>query len=242
MITVTAFCRMHSSFWRDLTPTVDVFVRRLNLGHYEREFPEMKFATAPMRRGLINEIAFSVFCKAVGGGRTSWPPHNLTRTELEEALSSVKSQPIRRESRNETQSEDDISSDELSDIEEQRNRLIRIFSFGRPTDSLLLEPAFPGCGIIDACKGDLIISNTLFEVKAGDRLFRSIDIRQLIMYGSLNYVSRRFQISHFGLFNPRVGVSATIPADELCFEISGKSSTELFSEIANVISSGEVSR
>jgi hypothetical protein len=105
-----------------------------------------------------------------------------------------------------------------------------------------LEPIFPGCGIIDACRGDLIVSNILFEVKAGDRLFRSVDVRQLITYATLNQISKRFTIEKVGLFNPRIGVSATISVDDLCFEISGKNSIELFSEIAAAISSGEISR
>jgi hypothetical protein len=85
----------------------------------------------------------------------------------------------------------------------------------------------------------LIASNVLYEVKAGDRFFRSIDIRQLILYSTL---SGSFKIERLGLFNPRIGISATIPMDDLCFEISGKNSAELFSEIAAVVSSGDVSR
>jgi hypothetical protein len=241
VITVSSFCRMHSSFWKDLTPTADIFVRRLNLGHYEREFAETKFATAPMRRGFINEVAFSVFCKRART-QLSWPPERLTKIELDEAVSYVQSQPLRREAHGEVQWDGEFTAEELLDIEEQRNRLLWMFCFNRPAGTLLIEPAFPGCGIIDACKADLIVSNILFEVKAGDRLFRSVDIRQLIMYSSLNHISKRFRIDRLGLFNPRVGVSATIPVDDLCLEISGKQSTELFSEIAAAISSGEMSR
>jgi hypothetical protein len=232
---------MHSSFWRGLAPTTDLFVRRLNLGHYDREFAEMKFATAPARRGIINEIAFSAFCKS-SAGQVSWPPPPLTTAELDEAVSYVLSQSVRREARAEFQWDGDLSAEERLDIEEQRNRLVRVFSFNRPAGSLVLEPSFPGCGIIDTSKGDLIASNTLFEVKAGDRLFRSVDVRQLVMYGSLNYISRKFRIDRFGLFNPRIGVSANIPVDDLCIEISGKPSADLFSEITSAISSGEISR
>jgi hypothetical protein len=135
-----------------------------------------------------------------------------------------------------------LATEELLDIEEQHSRLLRMFSFGRPADGLLTEPIFPGCGIVDTCKGDLIVSDTLFEVKAGDRKFRSVDIRQLITYATLNQIAKRFRIDRIGLFNPRIGISVTIPVDDLCFEISGKRSDELFSQIASVISSGEISR
>ena len=62
------------------------------------------------------------------------------------------------------------------------------------------------------------------------------------MYSALNHISKRFRIERLGRFNPRIGISATLPIDDLCLEISGKNSAELLSEIAAVVSSGEVSR
>ncbi len=241
MISVSAFCKMHSSFWKGIAPTTDLFVRRLNLGHYEREFPEMRIPTQPMRRGFINEVAFAAFCQSVRG-QQSWPRAKLTKAELDQAVASVRSSTVRKELHGGPKLEDSFAAEELLDIEEQRSRLMRFFLFNRSPDALVVEPAFPGCGIIDACKGDLIVSNILFEVKAGDRLFRSIDVRQLIMYSMLNYVSKGRGIERLGLFNPRIGVSATISIDDLCLEISGKNSAELFSEITAAISSGEISR
>jgi hypothetical protein len=232
---------MHSSFWKGLAPTTDIFVRRLNLGHYEREFPEMKIPTRPMRRGFINEVAFAVFCQSVKN-QQGWLLGKLTKSELDEAVVSVRSLAVRREAGGENKLDEDFSAEELADIEEQRDRLIKFFFLNQSSDSLVTEPPFPGCGIIDASKGDIIVSGVLFEVKAGDRLFRSIDVRQLIMYSALNHVSQRFRVEHLGLFNPRRGVSATFPVDDLCNEISGKRSVDLFSEIVAAISSGEVSR
>ncbi|MBU6464921.1 MAG: hypothetical protein KGI99_17250 [Bradyrhizobium sp.] len=201
----------------------------------------MKVSTHPMRRGFINEVAFAAFCQSASRNE-SWPLRKLTKSELDEAVASVHSLSIRREVGGERISSQNFTADELFDIEEQRSRLSRIFSFNRPAGSLIVEPIFPGCGIVDASKGDLIVSNVLFEVKAGDRLFRSIDIRQLIMYSAMNHISKRFRIEKLGLFNPRVGVSAIISIDDLCDEISGRQSVELFSEIVAAISSGEVSR
>ena len=241
MISASSFCKVHSSFWRDLAPTTDIFVRRLNLGQYEREFAEMKFQTRPMRRGFVNEVAFAVFCQSAKA-QQGWPPGKLKKEEIDRAVATVRSLAVRREIGGESKSEEELAAEELLDIEEQNSRMIRMFSFNRPADELVTEPVFPGCGIIDACKGDLIVSNILFEVKAGDRLFRSVDVRQLITYATLNQISKRFNIEKVGLFNPRIGVSATISVDDLCFEISGKNSTELFSEIAAAISSGEISR
>jgi hypothetical protein len=241
VITVSAFCKVHSSFWKGLTPTMDVFVRRLNLGQYEREFPEMKASTSPLRRGLINEIAFNIFSEEVRR-RVGWPPPRLTKDGVSKAMDEVLSQTIHKEVRVQAGDPGALTEEEFLDIEEQRNRLARMFCFDGRIDSLLVEPSFPGCGMIDSGRGDLISANALFEVKAGDRFFRSVDVRQLIIYSALNYVSQRYRIDQLGLFNPRVGISATISVDDLCIEISGKHSSELFSEIVAAISSGDISR
>jgi hypothetical protein len=241
MISVSAFCKMHSSFWKGVAPTTDIFVRRLNLGHYDREFPEMAIPTQPARRGFINEVAFAVFCRSVRRGQ-GWPPGTLSKAELDQAVTSVRALAARKEGHGEVKQVDDLGPEEVLDIEEQRDRLMRFLFLNRSVDRLIVEPVFPGCGIIDTSKGDLIASNILYEVKAGDRLFRSIDVRQLIMYSMLNHISKSFQIEGLGLFNPRIGISATIPIDDLCFEISGKNSAELFSEITAMVSSGELSR
>jgi hypothetical protein len=201
----------------------------------------MKIPTQPMRRGFINEVAFAAFCQSARRGQ-GWQPGRLSKAELDHAVASVRSLTVRKEIHGETIPEEGPVAEELLDIEEQRDRLLKFVFLNRSIDTLVVEPVFPGCGIIDASKGDLIVSDILFEVKAGDRLFRSIDVRQLIMYSTLNYISQSFRIERLGLFNPRIGVSATISIDDLCFEISGKNSTELFSEITAVVSSGEVSR
>jgi len=241
VISASTFCKVHSSFWKNVAPTTDIFVRRLNLGHYDREFPVMQSSAAPIRRGFINEVAFAAFCQAVSDG-SGRPPSKLTPEELDRAVSYVLSLPIRREAQGEIASERVLAPEEVLDIDEQRRRLIWTFSFNKPAGSLLTEPIFPGCGMIDTCRGDLIASDALYEVKAGDRLFRSIDVRQLIVYGALNFIAKRFVIERLGLFNPRVGISATMSADDLCFEISGKQSSELFAEVAAAFSNGEISR
>ncbi|SFO48497.1 hypothetical protein SAMN05216330_103223 [Bradyrhizobium sp. Ghvi] len=241
MISASTFCKVYSSFWKSVAPTTDIFVRRLNLGHYVREFPGMTSAAAPIRRGFINEVAFAAFCQTANDG-VGWPPGGLSPEELDRAVSYVRSLPIRRETQGDIASEGGLAPEEVVDIDEQRRRLLWMFLLNKPAGSLLTEPIFPGCGMIDSCKGDLIASDALYEVKAGDRLFRSIDVRQLIVYGALNFIAKRFKIERLGLFNPRVGIGATMSADDLCFEISGKQSSELFSEIAAAFSSGEMSR
>lgn len=61
MISETAYSRDFASFWRQTTPLMDGFVRRLNRGLYDRDFVPMTSNTLPTRRAFVNELAFSAF-------------------------------------------------------------------------------------------------------------------------------------------------------------------------------------
>jgi hypothetical protein len=213
----------------------------MNLGQYERDFPEMITSTAPERRGFINEVAFATFCDDVRKGMR-WPFVTATVDQIHAASESVRTQWAHRNTGREARLEGDATDDEIEDIREQHSRMMRIFASDDSTSEIVAEPVFPGCGIIDTCIGDLLASNTLFEVKAGDRRFRSIDVRQLVTYATLNHISKRFEIRRVGLFNPRIGIRMEIGLDELCLEISGKNSVDLLTEITMAISSGDTSR
>ena len=242
MITASTFSRLYSSFWRDVAPTTELFVRRVNLGQYERDFPEMTTSTEPMRRGVINELAFALFCESVKRQKR-WPSaaSDLTLDEIRAVAATLPFLAANKEVGRATHPPEP-NDEEIADIREQHVRMMRVFTHDYSPSDIVIEPAFPGCGIIDTCKGDLLVSTTLFEVKAGDRSFRSVDVRQLITYVTLNQISKRFVIDRVGLFNPRVGIRREINLENLCFEISGKKSVELLSEITLAISSGEISR
>jgi hypothetical protein len=134
------------------------------------------------------------------------------------------------------------SDSELADCGEQVWRLKLFFSRFRRFGAIEFFPKFPGCGIIDASIGDVFVHEHLFEVKAGDRRFLSVDLKQLITYAALNSLEGAREIKYLGLFNPRVGISYTVALEQLCQEISGTSATELLAEIVRVISSGEISK
>jgi hypothetical protein len=240
VISGSTFCRLYSSLWRELAPTTDLFVRRINLGQYQRDFAEIKLLTAANRRGFINEIAFELFCQSIRT-RERWPSRGPLPDEVAAAVSIVQSSALRRDIGREGEVISEPSADELLDISQQHDRLMQVFTISY-SGTIVPEPIFPGCGIIDTCIGDLLVASTLFEVKAGDRLFRSVDVRQLVTYATLNYLSHRYEIVRVGLVNPRVGIRIEIDLDELCFEISGKKSVELLTEISLTLASGEVSR
>jgi hypothetical protein len=79
-------------------------------------------------------------------------------------------------------------------------------------------------------------------MRQGCRVFRTVDLRQVLYYCALNHAARRYSISRVGLVNPRVGVFFVHPLDWLCREVSGVASTELFAEILDFASQPENSK
>ncbi len=237
MISEIAFASNFTSVWRSLTPTSEIFVRRINAGLYERVFPQSDSIAAPDRRALINEVAFTLFVRYGGALINRIPLSTLEVAECFTAAQQVVTQLDRVRSSYVAQ---------LDDIEKieavaQATRLAIFFS-AQDRGQITYNPEFPGCGMIDSCNGDVLIGGALYEVKAGDRRFRSVDIRQLLVYLALNSQARRHDISMVGLFNPRTGVSFKASLGEFCFEVSGQAPPDLLAEIVRAFSSGEMSR
>lgn len=185
----------------------------------------------------MNECAFGLLCGSIKAG-ISWPSGAPTMSEIWDACELVRSSGQLRIH----DYVENLTPAEIEDACEQHDRMMRVFTVNVSIDDVVPEPVFAGCGFIDTCRGDVLVETTLFEVKAGDRLFRSVDVRQLVTYAALNLASRQHEIRQVGLFNPRVGIRATVDIDELCFEVSGKDAITLLTEIVVAISSGETSR
>ena len=233
MISEVAFARDFPSFWRVVTPTMEGFVRRLNAGLYDRDFEPMKTGIRPNRRAFINEVAFEVFCRVVTADKTERMRAAESIPEAAHFVSTGR-MPVGSDY------QELLSSEEVEDAKEQVRRLVSWFTLPA-TKGIRCRLRFPGCGIIDSCQGDVFAGNTLYEIKAGDRTFRSIDIRQLLVYLTLNHVGRSYPIRAVGLVNPRNGVSIEMSATEFCFECSGQDVNGLLGAIAYRISSGDIS-
>jgi len=183
-----------------------------------------------IRPALVAEYAFAKFCALVNGST------NMSEKEaLEEAISRLRPLVDDPSSLN-----CPLNSTENEETAKILNRLNEYFVFRHET--ILYRPIFDGCGYVDRSEGDVLTCHTLFEIKTVDRPFRSIDIRQLVTYGALNYMSQKYKIKNFGIFNPRRGVYFEMPVDTIIFEISGQSSQDLFNDIIQVVSSGDISR
>src|SRR6266404_7727905 len=91
----------------------------------------------------------------------------------------------------------------------------------RRNPAMIVSPLFPGCGFVDESEGDLLVGNTLYEIKSADRNFRLVDFRQILVYLALNTSARTYDIHNVGLINPRTGVYFEIKVDEFARSLSG---------------------
>lgn len=112
----------------------------------------------------------------------------------------------------------------------------------KEVETTVLFPGFRGCGIIDNCVGDVISGDTLFEIKAAGRFFRSVDLRQLLIYAALNREANAYRIANIGVVNPRLGIYYRGSLAEVSYEISGKAADELLADIVQVAAGADISR
>jgi hypothetical protein len=237
MISDREFASSFSSFWRTVAPTTESFVRGLNLGGCQRFAKPFAGSSAPKRRALVNEIAyrylFSAFRNRVAVARIAHSAE-MTTLAIREAIGR-----IARFASQDSAPADPPSSSEIAEAVGLAQRLEAYF--GNRQGATLLDPSFLGCGILTECQGDAVSHGILFEIKAVDRPFRSIEIRQLVIYCALNSVVATQTISGVGLLNPRTGLALEMSVTDFSFEVSGKQPAVLFGEVIEFLSSAGLS-
>ena len=237
MISEVTFASTFSSFWRELLPAADAYVRRRNLA-LER-FSQPVRSSDLLFRDAINELGFRLFCLGVETGATE--PLSLSDSVIAETAR----QTMRYIGRFRAVPGDAAGMPRAA-TDEALFLARRIGFFVAPLRAkhqpFVCRPKFAGCGMVDACEGDLSWGSTLCEVKSGDRLFRSSDLRQLLTYCALRYGEGRREIARITLVNPRRGVHFSDSLEGLCRETSGLSPSEVMLEIVEVLSESESSR
>lgn len=108
-----------------------------------------------------------------------------------------------------------------------------------PDESIVIQPRFKGCGILDSCYGDILARKSLCELKMVDRNLRSADIRQVLVYCALNYRSGQYSIDTVTILNPRRGLEFSFPVEELAERVSGQNASGLFHHITTFLSDFE---
>jgi len=233
MISEHRFVSSFSSFWRELLPTGDAYIRNQNLQLQRFETP-LESSLPPERRSFINELAFRL--SSLVSAPDGKPLADLSKSSIEKAVCETVSYigrfPQFLEKKVPAPTEDEIREALL--LAKRFSSFLQ--SHMDKGEELIFFPKFSGCGLIEECEGDVLAGSTLYEVKSGDRKFRLIDVKQLLVYCALNHVNPMYDIDQVTLLNPRVGVFLSQPLEVLARSVSGVSVSELCSDLIDFLS------
>lgn len=224
LITVTELSRNYASVWNRTFPFISKLVRKANL--QTKTFDEHILSkTDSSRRALVNEIGFRMFEKA----------RELKIDELNdsliEGLTVLACKYIAGLEK--------VVSIAPPDGDEKKEAILiylrtkKFFEEYEPHTDLIVSPMFTGCGVISPCFGDVLSSDTLYEIKAGEREFRVSDIKQLLVYSTLNFSQHKENIKYVALLNPRLGNFVKLSLKESVEIASGKAAADAFYELIN---------
>lgn len=231
MIDASYFAASYTAFWSEYTPACEHFVRNMNIYGTKRYAGEIASYEKIKRAQFIAEFAFSMFSERVKlqfDGKKQMS--SAYRDTVARMAAFSEGHGLHRR----------LTNAEDYELFEIYDRIQSFFKY--KLEGVTVRPTFKGCGFIDESEGDIIHSNTLFEVKTVDRNFRSSDIRQLVTYSALEFIAGNNRFNKIGLINPRRGVYCLYDLAFVCSEISGLPGTGLLDLIGNTVSSGQSSR
>ncbi len=245
MISAERFARERASYWNQLLPRLEPFIRLLNMS-VGRFSPPMAATVSPERRAFVAELGFELF-------RT--PVNELVEpsVRLDLAANNVRAR-IARLAGLPSEAIDPPSLLEGSEAVALERRLMK-FVDQRVASTYTVDPVIPGCGIVESATADLLIrrarfsfdddppetyEHLLYEVKTVTRAFRAIDIRQLITYAALMSAAEEAPVT-VGVVNPRLGTFVEAPLDRLAEDIAGVPANRLLQQIIFDISAAEIS-
>lgn len=230
VITEKRFASSHHAFWRELLPLGEHYIREVNQKLARFEEP-LASASLPKYHGVVNELAFRLFIRtATENVSLADLTDTVILTELSHTIRFIEA--FRQHGRGSLPS---LEKDEIAEALVLVRRLSAFFQRGSDAP-LVAQPVFAGCGWLSECQGDVLSSDTLYEIKAGARPFRMLDVKQVLVYCALNFASKCYNIRDVCLLNPREGTYFSETLNRLCELISGRSAVDVLGEIVEYVS------
>ncbi len=231
MISERLIAEKFSAVWKEHLPFLTTnFIRVLNEGHvYTVNQSEVAFSeNANIRYDLISEFAFNA-SEIIFNENKSFETITADNQYIYSLLKDT-AKSINREF-----PELELS---LSETEKNEAKLIafNIIEFINriKKNSCQFKPRLIGYGIIPEIKADLLIDDTLFEIKTVNRNFRSTDLKQLLIYIALQHMSSDAKWQYAGLYNPRRGIYCRFYIKRLIYDLSGgRSLHDVFEGLLN---------
>lgn len=230
MISETTFSKKFTSFWSQLLPNANNYIRLVNEAMVESLYAPEK----PVRNenvALCNTIAFEIFRLVKTG--------ELSKDEVRSGaiFSSATFDKLAKDCESELKIFSHGNSmnlpllkGELNDIRSIAIHMVEYFPAGAA--NITFSPRFEGMGFLNSAEGDVLLADSLVEVKAGFRNFSVNDIRQLLVYLSLNHYGRSpYVIRKVELYNPRMGMVFEENVERICDDISALQPSDLYHQI-----------
>jgi len=216
MISARRLVESSGNFWRDLAPLLPNYVKHVNMGGYERYDPPIRSGTEKARHFLVNELAFTCFSRKLLP--QSVPAENAYGKLQAKWLARLPNNPW---------IDSPLTPDEIEDLKSLVGRLSS-YSRALGLSDALFEHVVPAVGRLEAVEIDILTDRVICEVKAGERPFRSIDFRQLIV--ALIALGRVRVSSDLMLMNPREGLVWSENAKDFIEAISLRPFSEFFGD------------
>ena len=221
MISATTFSRGYTSFWQEIAPWLNSYVVNINNAELSRRGNSLDSFDKPEHKAINNLTAFIQFANE----------KNQNSSKLDYKLSLDKALSILKHISPEALESYSLNTANKIVISNQVKNLHSVYFH-----KCEFNPIFPGYSIILEAEGDIVIRDTLVEVKAADRKVSSGDIKQILIYVILDYLSKEKKgLSNVELYNPRHGTLYSIRIDELCSNISSLSLSEMCLYFENYI-------
>jgi hypothetical protein len=222
----------YSSLWRNIIPLSDGFTRRVNT-EQTRFAVRTSRSNNPFESSLESELGFRLFVEAAHGRMSLDRPDPAALKALERDVRGYVQDLPRPHSMSWL-----IGSD-ITALEIAR-RMAFYFSTNDPFP-IVVHPTFRGCGIVDACQGDLLVGSTLYEIKNVSRPYRAVDIRQVLIYCALAKAAGEPLIEHIALLNAREGTVFKIGINDLAQGLGSAAAADLLDLVIYQISDVDVS-
>lgn len=220
MISEISFSRGYTSFWTEHAPWISDYVSSINKGLVERLQLPIEIGDDTIHRSINNIVAFTLFKNIASQGNSK------IEDAQKESFKIVKNYP-----RNNLETYTMTKEYELI-IQKQSERLVNRYK-GKVLE---FYPQFSGCGMMESCQGDIFHNNTLIEIKAGERGLLSSDIKQIITYCALNWLSNSpITIDYVEFYNPRQGILWESKLIDIIMSISNLPIEDLFDQIGKYL-------
>ena len=229
MISERTFAETHSNFWRAILPRSEQMVRMLNASR-TRDMLAFDSDRGAGNRGLINETASRIVRSAL----TRQLEINKLATEDIKAATSDAHKFIARFRSPPGMEVPELEASEIHESMQLASRLKQQLAAYWSTLSMFVS--IPGAGILDSCEADGVSGRTIIEVKAGDRLCRSRDIRQVLTYvGLAKLAAESPKIQTICILNPRVGWNLTAEVEVVLDMAGGKTFDAFIADFENYV-------